>query len=80
MMPQEPRKHCCARVYDYAFPICQSLGTPSVIAASISTVFFNKLTTIGIPLHFLLVLCEYKGAPVVLDDPPLGAKDVLILN
>ena len=42
--------------------------------------FFSKLTTNDIPLHFLMVLCEYKAAPVVLDDPPPSATDVLILN
>jgi hypothetical protein len=41
---------------------------------------FSKLAINDTLLHFLLVLCEYKVAPVVLGDPPLGAKDVLILN
>ncbi len=44
------------------------------------TPFFSKSTTNDIPLPFLGGLCEYKVAPVVLDDRPLGAKDVLLLN
>ena len=41
---------------------------------------FSKSTTNDIPHPFLVVLCEYKVAPVVGDDPPLDAKDVLFLN
>jgi hypothetical protein len=42
--------------------------------------FFSKSTTNDISLPFLLVLCECKVVPVVLDDPLPGVKDVLILN
>jgi hypothetical protein len=56
------------------------IGKPSVKTTGIPAIFFSKSTTNDIPLPFLLAPCEYKAAPVVLDDPPPGAKDVLILN
>jgi hypothetical protein len=56
------------------------IGTPSVKTAGIPTIFFSKSTTNDIPLPFLLVLGEYKAVPLVLDDPPPVAKDVLILD
>jgi hypothetical protein len=49
-------------------------------SSKLELAFFSKSTTNDIPLPFLWVLCEYRVAPVVLDDPPPGAKDALTLN